>query len=143
MSVIDSAISRLTTLALACSSSDVTIRHAPDKPIEDATVLPLVITHILSGEATANNATTCQLEPVIAVDFHFSRIWLKQAYTEIDAVVPAFSVRLAGDPTLNGTIDTIQFPVSFEVSPAEWDRVITQMLRFIIPIKTLETPVST
>lgn len=140
MSVIDNAIQRLQVLALA-SSSD--IRSAPDYPVDDAKNLPLVITHIANGEGTAVNATDCQFEPVISVDFHFSRVILKDAYQKIDALIPAFIQRLAGDPTLNGTIDTIQFPVSFEVLPAEWDRVTTEMARFTIPVKTLETPIST
>jgi len=143
VSVIDTAIVRLALLALACSSSDVTIKFAPVKPVDDATTLPLVISHIISGQGNANNSTTLQFEPVVAVDFHFSRISLRQAYTEIDAVVPAYMARLAGDPTLGGAVDTIQFPVTYEVTPADWDKVTTQMLRFSIPLKTLETPVST
>jgi hypothetical protein len=143
MSVVDSAISRLAALALACSSSDVTIKFAPEKPVDDATTLPLVISHIISGQGVASNSTTLQFEPVIAVDFHFSRISLRQAYTEINAVVPAYMNRLAGDPTLSGSVDTIQFPVTYEVTPADWDKVTTQMLRFSVSVKTLETPVST
>jgi len=143
VSVVDDAITQLQTLALACSSSDVTIKQAPVYPIDSATALPLVITHIIGGNGRVNESTTLKLESTIAVDFHFSRQSLKQAYTEIDAVWPAFQTRLAGDPTLGAAVDTIQFPVQGEVLPAEWDGVITQMLRFTVQVKTLETPVST
>lgn len=143
MSVIDSAILRLQELAIAASSSDVTIKYAPDYPVDDATVLPLSIAHVISGQATAVSKTDLQLEPVVAVDFHHNRTSLKQAYKEIDAVILNFTKLLAGDPSLNDTIDTIQFPVTYEVVPAEWDRVVTQMCRFTIPFKTLETPATT
>jgi hypothetical protein len=77
------------------------------------------------------------------VEFHFNRGIMRQAYKEIDAVAIAFMQRLAGDPTLNNTVDTIQFPVTFEITPVEFDRLITQALIFSVPLKTLEDPVST
>jgi hypothetical protein len=137
------AIQRLQALALACSSSDVTIRAAPDYPIEDAKNLPMSIAHLASGEGTAVNATDLQFQPIVEVEFHFNRTVMKQAYKEINSVALAFMGRLAGDPTLNSSVDTIIFPVTFEVSPVEWDRIQTQALIFSVPLKTLETPVST
>lgn len=138
-SVIDNAIARLQDLALACTD----IKSAPDFPVEDATVLPLAIAHLVSGQGTELNATTMQIEPVVNVDFHFARVNIKDAYQRIDRLVPEYLCRLGGDPTLNGTVDTIQFPVSFTVVPAQWDTVITQMVSFSVQFKTLETPVST
>ena len=142
MSVVDNAIARIQEIALACSASGVTIRHAPDKPIENASNLPLVISHIVGGNAQQHESTTTKLETLIAVDFHFSRISLKKAYTEIDAIYPEFLKRLGGDPNLSGTVDTIQFPVEAEVIPSEWDNVTTQLLRFTISVKTLEEPIT-
>ena len=138
-----SAIQRLQTLALACSSSDVTIRRAPDYPVEDASILPMSIAHMTSGTGNANNATTLQFMPVVNVDFHFNRAFLKEAYADIDEIALTFSQRLAGDPNLNGTVDTVVFPVSFEVGVVEYDAITTLMLRFSVPLKTLETPIST
>jgi len=139
MSVIDNAIARLQDIALSCT--DTVVKSAPDYPIEDATSLPLVITHIISGTGTADNATTAHLDFTVNVDFHFSRVNIKDAYTRIDKIIPEYLQRLCGDPTLNGTIDTIVFPVSFAVSPAQWDTVTTQMVSFTVPIKTLENPI--
>ena len=139
MSVIDSAIARLQDLAQACTN----IQHAPDYPIEDATALPLVITHITGGDMTVLNASTVQLNPIISVDFHFARVNIKDAYQRIDTIIPEYLQRLGGDPTLNGTVDTIQFPVPFVVQPAQWDNVITQMVSFTVQLKTLEVPIST
>jgi hypothetical protein len=139
MSVIDSAIARLQDLAQACTN----IQNAPDYPIEDATALPLVITHITGGDMTVLNASTVQLNPIVSVDFHFARVNIKDAYQRIDTLIPEYLQRLGGDPTLNGTVDTIQFPVPFVVQPAQWDNVITQMVSFTVQLKTLEVPIST
>lgn len=138
-----SAIQRLQALALACSSNDVTIRRAPDHPVEDAGVLPMSIAHLASGTGNTNNATTLQFMPVVNVDFHFNRAYLKEAYADIDEIALTYSQRLAGDPNLNGTVDTVVFPISFEVGVVDYDAIQTLMLRFSVPLKTLETPIST
>jgi len=139
MSVIDSAIARLQDLAQGCTG----IQNAPDYPVEDATALPLVIAHIVGGDGTVINASTVQLDPIVSIDFHFARVNIKDAYQRIDTLIPEYICRLGGDPTLNGTVDTIQFPVTFAVSPAQWDNVITQMISFSVQFKTLENPIST
>lgn len=139
MSVVDNAIAALQDIALTCTN----IKNAPDYPVEDATALPLVITHIVQGDGIADNATMAQLDLVVNVDFHFARVNIKDAYTRINTLIPEFLQKLCGHPTLNATIDTIQFPVSFSVSPAQWDTVVTQMVSFSVPFKTLETPTTT
>lgn len=139
MSDIDSAIARLQDLVLACTD----IKHAPDYPIEDAAVLPAAIAHVRSGESKADDATAYRSLDVLNVDVHFARMFMKDTYTRINRFVPEFTSRLAGDPTLNGTVDTIVFPVSYEVAPAQWDSVTTQMVQFSITVKTRNTSVST
>ena len=145
MSVVDSAITRLQELAILSGTTDgvIEIQYAPALPVEDAGVLPLSIAHITNGTASMDNSSTVRFQPTISVDFHFSRLNLKKCYTDIDTVVVNFSKLLGGDPTLAGTVDTINFPVSYSVAPAQWDKVVTQMLRFEIPLKTLETPSTT
>ena len=139
MSIIDTAISRVQTLALAVTTSKV--KAAPDYPVEDASVLPLVITHITSGTAQADNATNARLLLNLSCDVHFDRISIKNTYKAIDGFIPEFLQRLAGDPTLGGAVETIIYPVTFSVSPAEWDSIVTQMVSFTIPVKFLETPI--
>lgn len=134
------AIQRLQYHALNCSSGTVTIRRAPDHPVEDAGVLPMSIAHLSSGQGIANNATTLQFMPVVNVDFHFPRESLTLAYKNADEVALTFSQRLAGDPNLNGTVDTVVFPFTFEVGVVDYDEIQTMMLRFSVPLKTLETP---
>ena len=141
MSAVDNAIARLQDLVQSCT--DTVVKSAPDYPIEDATSLPLSIAHITNGTGNADNASTAQLNLSLSVDVHFSRANIKAAYQAINKFIPEYLRRLCGDPTLNGTIDTIIFPVSAAVSPAQWDAVTTQMVSFTVPIKTLETPIVT
>ncbi len=141
---VDDAISRLQAIALQCTipngTSTTTLKSAPAYPMEDATALPLAIAHLASGTASPDNASTARILPTVNVDFHFSRISLKNAYAQVDAVAQDYSQRLCGDPTLNGVVSTIVFPVNFTVSPAQWDKITTQMLSFTIQLKLLKTP---
>lgn len=143
--VLDNAIARIQDIALACTS--LTIRSAPDYPIENADPFPMVVTHLVGGSGYAMNASTLQFMPVVSVDFLFQRTNLKLAYQQSDAIALEFMQRLAGDPTLNGILDTIQIsrdtPVSFEVGPIQWDAVTAHMLSFRVTFKTLEVPQTT
>jgi hypothetical protein len=132
--MIENAVKRLQVLALSCAE----IKHAPDYPTEDAAVLPFAVAHLSSGTASPDNKTTLRFLPIVNVDFHFSRVNLANAYRQASAVALEYSAKLGGDPTLAGAVDTIVFPVTFDVAAAEWDRVTTLMLRFSIPLKTLE-----
>jgi hypothetical protein len=138
MSIIDDAILQLQTHALALTSEDV--RAAPSYPVETASVLPLAIAYILDGTAEAVEATTVKMLYTINVDFHVRRDSMKSAYTQLNNIIPEFIQRLAGDPTLGATVDTINFPVTFTVTPAQWDAVVTQMASFSVPLKFRETP---
>lgn len=138
MSIIDNAVQRLQTIALAITSE--TVRGAPSYPVEDASVLPIAIAHIASGSGQADESTTARLLLTVNVDFHVSRVSMKSAYTQLNNIIPEFLQRLAGDPTLSGNVDSIVFPVNFQVSAAQWDRVVTQMASFAVPLKFRETP---
>ena len=135
---IDSAVARLQDIAGFAGA-----KHAPDFPIDDAGILPLSIAHVTGGQSTLDDATQYRNLCNISVDVHFSRISLRKAYQDIDAFVSAFLPRIAADPTLNGAVDTIIWPVNYTVGPAQWDKVTTQMLSFTVPVKILEIPVST
>jgi len=135
---LDGAIQRLQALAL--SSTDVTIKAAPSYPVEDAAMLPLSIAHIGSGEFTAEDASSTRHISNIFVDVHFSLNNLKAAYTQIDLFIQEYLKRLAGDPTLNSTIDTIVFPVYYNVLAMEWDMLTTVGVRITVPVKLREDP---
>ena len=138
---VDAAIARLEALALACTSVD--IKSAPLYPVDNAMPCPFVITHHGSGSGTPQNGTSVLFNPSINVDFMFSDANIGAAYHDMDAIALEFMQRLCGDPRLNNTVNTIVFPVTYEISPTEWNNVVLQMLRFIVPLKTLETPTTT
>lgn len=133
---IDSAIKQLQVHALNITG----IKAAPDYPVSDAAVLPMSIAYITEGEGMPNEATFTKELYTINVDFHVARISLKQAYTELNAIIPAYMRKLAGDPTLAGAVDTVVFPARVTVSPAQWDNVVTLMAQFSIQVKVLGTP---
>ena len=135
------AIQRIQALALA-SSSD--MKLAPDTPITNAGTLPMSLAHLGGGTSTAMNKTTNLFIPNILVDFYFNASTLSKAIAQIDTIIPAFCNRLAGDPTLNATVDTIVFPVTWDApATAEMGGIDLLNITVNIPIKTLETPVST
>lgn len=140
MSIIDDAIVKIQTHALALSDED--IKGAPNYPVEDASVLPLVITYIAEGTGQADDATEARLLLTIGCDFHVNRSPIKGAYEQLQGIIPEFLRRLAGDPTLGATVDTIVFPVSFTVQPAQWNTVTTQMAAFRIQLKFREDPIT-
>jgi hypothetical protein len=145
MSIVDNAIQRLQVIANATLyENGKTFKNTPPYPTDDSSILPLAIAHLGSGKVTEMNATDTKFEININVDFHFDRAILRLTYQKIDYFIPDFIQRLGGDPTLGGTVSTIQFPATFTVGSADWDSVITQMVSFIIPVKfNLLTPTVT
>ena len=140
MAITDTAIARIQTIALACSG----IKAAPTTPVDDAGVLPMAITHITAGTFEEINATDGKLICTVSADFHFDRQILRLTYERIDALIPDFLQRLGGDPTLAGSVSSIVFPVAFQVAPAQWDSIVTQMVTFTIPLKfNLLSPTTT
>ena len=129
--IINDAVVKLQQHALALTD----VNAAPDRPVEDAGMLPLSIAHIMEGSGTADDATTARLLLTVGVDIHVSRGVMKLAYKQIDEIIPEYLKKLAGDPTLGGTVDTIVFPVTFTVGPAVWDMIVTQMVSFRVPLK--------
>lgn len=136
--IITDAVERLQYHALAITGTRV--KGAPAYPVDDASVLPLAIAYIAEGSGSIDDSTTARLLLTVKVDFHVSRVTMRSAYYELNAIIPEYLRKLAGDPTLNGKVDTIVFPVTFAVMPAQWDRVTTQMASFSIPLKFRETP---
>lgn len=141
VNVVDSAIARLQDIALACTS--VTIKSAPDYPIENIDPLPMVVTRLIRGENAGGSAGFFTFLPVVEVDFLFSRSSLKQAFNQADLIALEYNKRLSGDPTLSAIIDTLNFPISFAISFVTWDKTPCIQLAFTIKFKTLENTQAT
>ena len=131
--IIDTTITRLQQLALQCTG----VKSAPQTPPESAAVLPLSVAFIASGNSTLS-ADQALMMLNIEVDIHVNRVTLKGAYNEINTIIPLFLARLAGDPTLNSSVVTIVYPVTFEVLSAEWNRAETLIAAFTISVKFRE-----
>jgi hypothetical protein len=134
---IDNAVVRVQDIVLQMSS--ITIKSAPDYPIENADPCPFVATYAGSGEFYAGNGTMLKNFPVLNVEFHFSRVNIKQMQQQINAVAYEFPRRIAGDPTLNGTVETVVMTeerrIPYTVAPFEWANTATQRLLFQLPLK--------
>lgn len=137
-SVVDSAINAIQNMALEIQPVD--IKAAPDYPTESAAILPLAITHITSGTGSADDATQARLLLNVNCDIHLQRDNIAMTYRQVNGIIPDFLKRLAGNPTLDGTVQTINFPVAVMVQPADYNGIVTQMVSFTIPLKFLETP---
>lgn len=140
---VDDAIARLQDIVQ--SSSDVTFKSYPDYPIENADPFPMSIAYVADGNFTFTNASIHHNFVQIRLELHFSRVNLKNTYQQINATVLELPRRLAADPTLNGTVETIvatrDNPIAYTVRPFEWGKVQSELLQFVIPVKLLKSPI--
>jgi hypothetical protein len=144
---IDNAIARIQDIAASLSTvppSGTTIKAAADYPVEAAQPFPFCVSYLSGGQFRLTNKTIHHNFPAIRVEFHLSRVNLMQAYQQATAIALEFPKRLAADPTLNDTITTIvatqDEAIAYEVRPFEWAGVVSQMVAFTIPVKTLQAP---
>lgn len=142
MNAIDNAVARIQELALAMSS--ISIKSAPDYPIENADPFPFVASFPTSGEFWVDNASLMHNFPVVRIEFHLSRVNIKQMQQQINAIVYEFPRRLAGDPTLNATIDTSKMtrdePVTYTTVVSDWGAVKSHTMVFSLPLKLRLAP---
>lgn len=151
MSALDTAIARLQNILAACTS--VTFKSAKDYPVDNVEPFPLAVAYYSSGSFHFANASMVKHFPVIALELHFSRVNILQAYQQINAIAIELPKRLAGDPTLDGNVATIlataDNPMEVICRPYQWSPagvtpvITSQMLLFNIPVKLLEAPEST
>lgn len=140
---LDNAITRIQAIAKACTS--VVIKAAPTYPTDNLGPLPMAITYLDSGDAYVPEITTVEIHPTVNVDFLIERPNSQLAYQQSDAIVTEFLQRMAGDPTLAGSIDTAIMsrdrPITWKVLGAqEWDKVMVHVVQFSITLKIRATP---
>lgn len=139
---IAAGVLRLQDIALECTT--VSIKSAPDWPIENVDPLPMAISRIEGVSSYVMNRMIVMLTTII-VEFHFSRVNLKLSYQQSDAIAIEFTRRLAGDPTLGGAVDTIEMnrerPLTAQAGITEWANTATRTVAFAVIVKTLESPI--
>jgi hypothetical protein len=136
MSIIDDAIQRVQAIALACT--DVVITSAPALPVDDSmSRSPTSIAYLKDGEIIQVSAGFTRWIASIGCDIYFNRTSVKEAYRQIQLFIPDMVKRLGGDPTLNGTVDNIIYPIKFNVVGASFGGTDTlyQVIQFDIPVK--------
>ena len=139
---LDGAIRRVNALGLACTTISPRIKKADNYPTEDASMLPMMVTLCTNGTGQADDATISRELLNISCTVHFSRDNLTAAYTQANLFIVEFLRRLAGDPTLNGTCDAIDYPVNVAAVPQEYNLVPTVAYEFTIPIKLRLVPLT-
>lgn len=140
MSHIDDAIVRLQTLITSCTDTPIT--NAPDYPVSDAGVLPISVAHVGGGRAEFSNGTQTTFFVDVFVDVHFPRVLLSDTYSKLDKIIVEFPRRVHGDIQLLGVVETARGVTIEAPTPTKWNAIETQMVRFVVPIKTFETPIA-
>jgi hypothetical protein len=144
-SEIDNAAARLADLARGMTS--ITIKSAPDYMVENVEPCPFAAIYASGARVYATNSTVLHNYVTIAVEFHVSRVNIKVMQQQANAIMYEFPRRLAGDPTLNGTVETILFsadnPIEATSGPFEWGQVTTHRILFPVPVKFRPAPQTT
>jgi hypothetical protein len=144
-SEIDNAVARLADLALGMTT--ITLKSAPDYMVENVEPCPFAAIYASGARVYATNSTVLHNFVTIAVEFHVSRVNIKLMQQQANAIMYEFPRRLAGDPTLNGTVETILFsadnPIEATSGPFEWGQVTTHRILFPVPVKFRPAPQTT
>jgi hypothetical protein len=144
-SEIDNAVARLADLALGMTT--ITLKSAPDYMVENVEPCPFAAIYASGARTYATNSTVLHNYVTIAVEFHLSRINIKAMQQQANAIMYEFPRRLAGDPTLNGTVETILFSVDspIEATSGEflWKDISTHRIVFPVPVKFRPAPLTT
>lgn len=141
---VSTALARLRALASGCTS--VVIKSVPNTPKENIDPLPMAIVRIESLTGHVEN-TALYLLVTAVVEFHFSRVNIKQSYEQSDAIFVEYMQRLGGDPTLGGAVSTVELsraqPVQANAGVTEWQDTTTRVVQFLVTFKSVVETLTT
>lgn len=126
--------------AKAKALTTVSIKSAPDTPIDGTPPLPAVITHISSGSNVFQNVASLEIECVVKTNFYFPRGNLPEACDNLNAVYIEFIKKVATDPTLGNNVTSVRgttFDTDFQQN---WNGQPIAILSISVPLKIRETP---
>jgi hypothetical protein len=124
------AITQIQTHADACTG----VKYAPAAPPETAGALPAVYAYPSSGNVVLLSYNSINSFDTITVDYVTPRTLLDVAQANCLTFIDEFPKKLALDPTLAGTVTTIQ-EVSYTVLDATWSNIEVRIVRFVVPTK--------
>jgi len=131
------AVSRVLAIGRQCTG--VKIASSPPDSLD---VLPAVVAWPQSGSLSGMDATFSRGIHNIRCEMHVARDVLPTAIATLTGWAEQFPHLLAGDPTLDGAISTVVFPVTYDLLFVEWGGTPTLALAWTVPVKILGAPVA-
>lgn len=96
------------------------IKEAPDEPPESMAQFPFVVTYPASGQVFPETAGARQDVATVFTEIHLSRQLLPRAVADALGYHESFPSALIANPTLNGQVSTIVFPVRWSFGFLAW-----------------------
>jgi hypothetical protein len=127
---LDNAIEQIQTYALAAGC-----KSAPAEVTEGAGNFPFAVSYPLRGTISVDDASAGRDIHTLASEVHVGRQHLGNAVELAKTVLIAFGLLLKQNPKLNGTVDTIDYPIRYTFGSLSWANVPTVGFRFEIDIK--------
>jgi hypothetical protein len=112
------------------------IKNAPNVPPEDAGLFPFGVAYEATGTTNANAEGFANDIVTIFVEVHVARVLLGNAVLQAMAFRDPFLVALLSDPTLGGTVSTIN-EIRRTFGRLEWGGVETIGYRFEVDVKVV------
>lgn len=135
VTTVDAAVRALQALMLAGVTG---LREAPSVLTETPNVFPCSRCYPWEGEFTRLNSATRHNMQTIALDVHVARRDLRHDMTTLAPLLDAIGGVLVNNPTISGTVDTIEYPVRWSLKAWSWDAqgaVRTFGFAFLIQVK--------
>lgn len=131
---VQGAIEAIQDIALTVTG----IRSAPDYAPDKLPALPAVVTYPARGNVTSMGGNSSQDFHTIYCEVHVQRKDLARDIKTLVPFIDSFRNELAGAPTLNDAVTTINYPITYEILEREFGSGNkTLVLRFIVEIKQL------
>lgn len=111
------------------------MKTAPNYPTESIIVKPFSIAYPGMGEIGKDDATSSRDIHRIYCQLHWTRAMLAESVEAALALFASFIEELRSDETLNGSVDAIIWPVTYQFGELGWDEEATVGWQFEIPVK--------
>jgi hypothetical protein len=127
---IETAITKLQSYATSAGA-----KEAPSQPPEQPGVFPFSICYEREADTVQDSSAFGDDLVTIWLEYHVSRTLLKEAILAAATFRSAFLIKLRDNPTLEGTVSTINGPVHRTFGTMKWGGLDTIGYRFEIPVK--------
>lgn len=115
------------------------IKEAPATITESAALFPFGITYPRTGTVDAISEGLGRGLHTIFVEIHMSRVLLGDSVIAVLGYMALLENALRLDPTVGGTVSTINFPLRYTFGRLEWGSVPTVGVRYEVTVKINDT----